>query len=393
MPEYSFLLAAVSSLLGLMTRLIEVGRQRQFDFVIDRPGLGPVAIEVLSGPPSDKKVRALRDQVAHGVEKRQIVELVLVTPTSPDQNGLAKLSSSFANLPIKVLWLGVNDLPKYLGLSSPGDLTLPATLQHLQLQQLVGNLQKYRGAPIGPGPVPKPDDLPASLPQNFVPLTRQFSLSALSGLKQDQPLEQQLRLGEQIDNVTIVLSDIKNFSSLVAASRPSELTESMADYYFFAKECVFRHGGMLDKFIGDAVLAVFGYPHSVPDSSVKALRFAIELIGTGATVLSQWTSQLNAVVESGTRVGVATGDIWPLNIGAGALEITLLGDTINLAARLEKNASPNCLLMDNRTRVKAARADAAFIDGLSLTNVEVLPADAKGQQFAVRAWQHCVVLD
>jgi adenylate cyclase len=103
-------------------------------------------------------------------------------------------------------------------------------------------------------------------------------------------------------------------------------------------------------------------------------------------VLRQWLGELNAVIETGTRVGVAAGDLWPINIGSTQIEITLLGDPINLAARLEKNCATDETLIDNRTHSKAVREDAALVSGLGFAKIEIPPGAAKGQQFPIPGW-------
>ena len=85
-------------------------------------------------------------------------------------------------------------------------------------------------------------------------------------------------------------------------------------------------------------------------------------------------------------MGIATGDIWPINIGRSGIEVALLGDTINLAARLEKNCSVDRLLMDNRTHTSGQRNDSAFMSSLKLQQIIIPVADAKGQAFPIRAW-------
>ena len=134
-----------------------------------------------------------------------------------------------------------------------------------------------------------------------------------------ESLESQLGLGARRENVTIVLSDIVNFSSLVTASRPDDLKEAMGQYYHQVRQAVFDHGGMLDKFIGDTVLAVFGYPHPKAEASCNAIRFARALTSIRPSVVSSWQAELNAVIDTGTRIGIATGDISPINIGLYAL--------------------------------------------------------------------------
>jgi adenylate cyclase len=137
--------------------------------------------------------------------------------------------------------------------------------------------------------------------------------SAPSGPARDLPgpLDSQLGLGARRDNVTIVLSDIVNFSSLVTASRPDDLKEAMGRYYQQARQAVFDHGGMLDKFIGDAVFAVFGYPLPSQEAPCQAIRFALSLTAIGRSVMNDWQAELNAVIETGTRIGIATGIFGP----------------------------------------------------------------------------------
>jgi class 3 adenylate cyclase len=160
----------------------------------------------------------------------------------------------------------------------------------------------------------------------------------------------------------------------------------MGQYYRRARQAIFDHHGMLDKFIGDAVLAVFGYPHPMPTAAVNAINFAQALIRIGQDVMESWQAELNAVIPTGTRVGIASGDIWPINIGRSLIEVALLGDTINLASRLEKNCAVDRLLMDNRTHTSGQRIDSAFISSLKLQQIIISTADAKGQAFPVRAW-------
>jgi len=82
---------------------------------------------------------------------------------------------------------------------------------------------------------------------------------------------------------------------------------------------------MLDKFIGDAVLAVFGYPLPSQEAPCQAIRFAHALTAIGRSVMNDWQAELNAVIETGTRIGIATGDIWPINIGGASYRGHALG--------------------------------------------------------------------
>jgi adenylate cyclase len=266
---------------------------------------------------------------------------------------------------------------------SPGDLSSPEVQAKLQVASVLKSIERYDGAPIGSLGL----DEGGTDVDEIDRLSRQFGhrvIGRLSGM--DVSIEEALKIATRVSGITIVLSDLINFSTLVASSTPDDLQEAMGRYYRLAREAVFRNGGMLDKFIGDSVLAVFGYPFAAERDTISAISFSLELVQIGGEVLGSWIDNLNHDIATGTRVGLATGEIWPINIGGPALEVALLGDTINLAARLEKNCGTNGLLMDQRTKAKAEKEDPAFTKGLGLVPKTIPVEAAKGQMAPVKAW-------
>src|SRR5262249_37342262 len=147
---------------------------------------------------------------------------------------------------------------RFLGAISPGDLLASETMARLQQSALVKNLQEYAAAPTGPEP-----EMPGittrqieDVTSKYAGLERQLPFSIVQALRDaSDDADQMLRCGQRVPNTTVVLSDLKNFSSLVTASAPDVLNDCMAKYYRRVRDAVFSHGGMLDKFIGDAVLA------------------------------------------------------------------------------------------------------------------------------------------
>jgi len=352
------------------------------DFELEQADGSRVLIEVKSSVPDQSRVSKLAEQVAS--LDRPADKFILVTPKPPTEHQAEQFKTAFSNVKTPASWTGLDGLAEELGVPAPGDLSSPQTLARLQLSSLIGDVNRYVTAPIGPGERPVRIE---SVAEELVPLVRQFPHKTISALsKDDSPLPDRLRIAQRTENVTVVLSDIVNFSSLVTASRPEELKDSMDRYYRLTREAVFSHGGMLDKFIGDAVLAVFGYPVPGLFDAVNAMKFSQGLISIGKEVLPRWQDDLNAIIQTGTRIGIATGDLWPINIGSTEVEITLLGDTINLAARLEKNCDPDSILTDNRTKTKASREDLDYVANLQLTQVQIPPSEAKGQQFPIKAW-------
>jgi adenylate cyclase len=327
--------------------------QRGPDFEIRQSDGERLLIEVKATAPDAARIEKLRELVK---SSGPAAEFVLVTPQPPTEEQKQQFDSVFRDVRITSTWIGVNELPALLGVAPAGDLLSPVTAVRLQTDALIGNVARYARAPVGPGDAA---EFKKEVAPELLPLTRQFSYATVSRIAgESQPLETVLRIAQRTENVTVVFSDIVNFSSMVTASRPEDLRESMARYYRLARDVVFSHGGMLDKFIGDAVLAVFGYPFPGLNDASNAMHFASDLITIGKEVVASWQEDLNAVIPSGTRVGIASGDLWPVNIGVSGIEVSLLGDTINLAARLEKNCQPDHFLLDNRTHTKAVKENA-----------------------------------
>jgi adenylate cyclase len=173
----------------------------------------------------------------------------------------------------------------------------------------------------------------------------------------------------------------------VKATPPDNLSEIMARYYQRARSLVWRHGGVLDKFIGDAVLAIFNYPSKAPDTGRQAIAFATALVRLGLETTEQIKEVTNEVVETGTRIGITDGPIWPLNIGKDQIEVSFVGDVINLSARLEKECDVNGILISNTMRTMISRQNPGFVRGLNLQSRIIEQGRAKGQASDIRAWQ------
>ncbi|AYN00101.1 adenylate/guanylate cyclase domain-containing protein [Chryseobacterium sp. 3008163] len=217
---------------------------------------------------------------------------------------------------------------------------------------------------------------------------RQFPYSTIKELEENESkLDQILSFGKKYDDAIIVLTDIKSFSSLVSVSDPDDLNDLMSKYYMNARDLVFKYGGILDKFIGDAVLAIFNYPFKDPNSFSKATKFCAELILMGNNILNEFQRKLDQKIETGTRVGIATGTIYPLNISTEEYEVTFIGDKINLAARLEKNCEVNGILLSNKFYHKLADSDSDLINKIQFEEIVIDPKDAKGQTDPISAWK------
>ncbi|WP_349655493.1 adenylate/guanylate cyclase domain-containing protein [Xanthomonas sp. 10-10] len=351
------------------------------DFEVRKGGQRYI-LEIKARKPGEAQLVSLLKNLSRLDLKGAKIALITTNKSEVNDKDRERFSLKASAMGYDATWIDLSELADFLGTEPMGDLSSPETMSRVQTRSLIKSVERYSGSPIGVLPFDTKAD------QQLSSLARQFNHHSVADLYQEPSLlEEKLRLGKRVEQVTVVLTDIVNFSSLVTASRPEDLRSAMEKYYRLAREAVFSHGGMLDKFIGDAVLAVFGYPQAGGSASTNAIKFGNELISIGQEVLSTWQDDLNANIPTGTRVGIATGDIWPINIGADQLEITLLGDTINLAARLEKNCSHNGVLIDNRTKTKAEREGQDILAKFAMAERLLNASEAKGQVFDVRCWQ------
>ncbi len=150
--------------------------------------------------------------------------------------------------------------------------------------------------------------------------------------------EKKPALGGEEREITVLFSDIRNFTTLSETLSPEEVVEMLNNYYGLICDVITRHGGMVDKFIGDAVMAIFGAPVSHPDHAGQSIRAALEMAGTAET-FKDWmnTRFSNRKIPVFTiGIGIHTGKALIGNIGSKRrMEYTAIGDTINVAARLE----------------------------------------------------------
>ena len=147
-------------------------------------------------------------------------------------------------------------------------------------------------------------------------------------------------LGGHRRRVTVMFVDIRGFGLLAEAREPAAVVGLINAYFAVIVSVVFKHGGTLDKFIGDAVMAVWGAPVEHPDDALSAVYAAIE-IGARTDVLTA-ERRTRGLLTASLAVGVATGDAIAGNVGdVRRMEYTVIGDAVNVAARLQQLASEN----------------------------------------------------
>jgi predicted ATPase/class 3 adenylate cyclase len=144
--------------------------------------------------------------------------------------------------------------------------------------------------------------------------------------------------------VTVMFSDLVGSTALSARMDPEDLREVISAYQKCVADTVQRFGGFVAKFMGDGVLVYFGYPQAHEDDAERAVRAGLELVATAGALKTHAPLQ--------TRVGIATGLVVVGDlIGSGASqEQAIVGETPNLAARLQGVAEPNSVVIAESTR-------------------------------------------
>jgi adenylate cyclase len=142
------------------------------------------------------------------------------------------------------------------------------------------------------------------------------------------------RLGGSVKPLTVMFSDVRGFTTISEALGPDALTAHLAEYFEALMEIVARHGGAVDKMIGDAIMSLWGAPMAHADHAARAVRAALEsrawLEAHTARCLAEGKPPL------ATGFGLATGEAFVGNVGSRArLNYTALGDVANLSSRLE----------------------------------------------------------
>lgn len=144
---------------------------------------------------------------------------------------------------------------------------------------------------------------------------------------------QALGLGGERRTVAVLFADIRGFTELAARMAPDATARFLTEYFSEMVEVVFRHGGTLDKFIGDAVMAQWGAPISAPDDADRAVEAARDMQGAIDELNARWRSEGRPEILVG--MGLSFGEAFAGYLGSERrLEYTIIGDTVNTASRL-----------------------------------------------------------
>lgn len=143
------------------------------------------------------------------------------------------------------------------------------------------------------------------------------------------------KLGGDRKEITVLFSDIRGFTSFSEKHEPEEVVSLLNEYLGAMTEIVFRHEGTLDKFVGDAIMALWGAPVGQPDHAQLAVKCALAMIERLKQLQAKWAAEGRHVIDIG--IGINTGEMVVGNMGAEGkkMDYTVIGDNVNLGARLE----------------------------------------------------------
>jgi adenylate cyclase len=143
-----------------------------------------------------------------------------------------------------------------------------------------------------------------------------------------------MNLGGQLVPVTVLFSDIRSFTSISETMEPRALLDFLNEYFSGMVESVMMNNGVVDKFIGDAIMAVFGAPVPAPDDALHAVKAALEMRARLLKINVRFKER--GLPELRTGIGLHSGQVVAGNMGhAERMEYTVIGDAVNLASRLE----------------------------------------------------------
>jgi class 3 adenylate cyclase len=158
--------------------------------------------------------------------------------------------------------------------------------------------------------------------------------------------------GTELRHVSVLFCDLVGFTPLAEKHDPEEVRDLLSGYFELARAIVNRYGGIVEKFIGDAVMAVWGAPVAKEDDAERAVRAGLELVSAVSAYGAEHGTELKA------RVGIVTGGVATTETPEEGL---VIGDRVNTAARIQSAAPPGCCYVDETTRAATAVA-IAYVD-------------------------------
>ncbi|MDY7030348.1 MAG: adenylate/guanylate cyclase domain-containing protein, partial [Thermodesulfobacteriota bacterium] len=159
---------------------------------------------------------------------------------------------------------------------------------------------------------------------------------------------QKLKLGGEKKELTVLFSDIRGFTRISERLSPEALVKLLNEYLTAMTDIVFKYDGLLDKYMGDAIMAVYGAPLDQEDNALRACSTALDMVDELKTLQDKWEADGTPRLSIG--IGISTGPMVVGNMGSQKrFDYTVMGDSVNLGSRLEganKQYDTNILLSE-----------------------------------------------
>ena len=179
----------------------------------------------------------------------------------------------------------------------------------------------------------------------------------------------ELVLGGENRHIAVLFVDIRGFTTMSESLAPEEVVEILNEYLGLTTQAIFDNGGTLDKFVGDATMAVFNAPFDLDDYIFRAVATAWDMQAGAERIAEKFRKRYGKTVSFG--IGVNCGNAVVGNIGCDfRMDYTAIGDTVNTAARLESNARPGQILI-------SAEVYEAVKDRVDVTPIGEIPLKGK----------------
>ncbi len=185
----------------------------------------------------------------------------------------------------------------------------------------------------------------------------------------------QIVLGGENRHIAVLFVDIRGFTPMSEGLEPEQVVEILNEYLALTTQSIFNNGGTLDKFIGDATMAVFNAPFDLDDYIYKAVCAARDIAAGSEELSKKLEQRFGKTVSFG--IGVNCGNAVVGNIGCDfRMDYTAIGDTVNTAARLESNAKPGQILISEEVY-------QAVKGRVEVTEIGVIPLKGKSNDVFV----------
>lgn len=194
-----------------------------------------------------------------------------------------------------------------------------------------------------------------------------------------QVLAQAPSLEGERREVSVLFSDLRGFTTISETMAPDKVAAHLTEYFDAMTAAIFRHRGMVNDFIGDAVMAIFGAPLADPDHALHAVKAAADMERALAGLNERWKAVGLPVLRMG--IGVHTGEVFAGNVGGRArMKYTIVGDPVNVASRVEglNKETGTTVLITEATRVLLG-------DRIDVRDCGAIPV--KGRNEPVRVWE------